>query len=107
MLRLNLCLYHVMTLFACISTLLLQVQYSIFLSGMTSEVFVDEGACSFVPSTLVGWGEEELKVGNEEDSPPLSWEAFWGEGSPYCRDGVVQGRLTLRLPEDAGSKQAS
>lgn len=79
----------------------------IFLSGTTSEVRVAEFTGRFTPSSISGWGVSELKVGGEQDSPPLSWEAFWGEGSPYCRDGVVQGRLTLRLPEDAGSKQAS
>ena len=30
--------------------------------------------------------------------PALSWGAFWGDTSPYCRDGVVRGRFTLSVP---------
>ncbi|KAL4434329.1 hypothetical protein ABPG75_000770 [Micractinium tetrahymenae] len=75
-----------------------QVSYAISLSRGASEDKTVCGTKTFTPSSQEGWGSE-VTDGGAEGRPPLSWEAFWGEGSPYCRDGAVRGRLTLSLPE--------
>jgi len=59
-----------------------------------------EGTGHFAPTAGSGCGTTTtVKDFSAEGCPALSWDAFWGPDSPYCRDGVVRGRFTLAMSD--------
>ncbi|KAL4434365.1 hypothetical protein ABPG75_000806 [Micractinium tetrahymenae] len=77
----------------------IRVKYALYLSRGAHEDCQARGTAKFAPTKGGGPGSSAVKDLAAQGSPPLSWEALWAEGSPYCRDGVVRGRVTLRLPD--------
>ncbi|KAL4434302.1 hypothetical protein ABPG75_000743 [Micractinium tetrahymenae] len=77
----------------------LRARYMLYLSHrLGGEDLLLDAVKWFVPPDCSGWGKVPLRDKRATAPQPLSWGAFWGEGSPYCCDGVVWGRLLLLPP---------
>lgn len=78
-----------------------EVYHEVYLSrGATDDCLVD-GKHRFVPthSTFQAWGCAPVTHPSAAGREALSWDAFWGDASPYCRDGAVRGRFALSVPK--------
>ncbi|PSC71139.1 Kelch 8 [Micractinium conductrix] len=49
--------------------------------------------------TFQAWGCAPVTHPSAAGREALSWDAFWGDASPYCRDGAVRGRFALSVPK--------
>lgn len=79
----------------------LQVQYTVHLNkGPLEKHLVCCNSATFAPCSSWAWGTSKVRDPSADSSPPLTWDASWSADSPFCRNGVVRGRITLAEAED-------
>jgi len=76
-----------------------KVEFELFMFRGGEEHCILDDTNHFAPCGCYGWGGDVEDM-SAEDSPALTWDAFWEPGSPYCRVGVVRGRFILAVPDN-------
>lgn len=78
-----------------------KVQYTVHLNkGPLEKHLVCCNSATFAPCSSWAWGTSKVRDPSADSSPPLTWDASWSADSPFCRNGVVRGRITLAEAED-------